>query len=145
MSNNEFAKNELELAGWFSKEDIYAGMIGESVMELLETFDKQGHSGMSASITLTLFERLVRGKPLSPLNGEDDEWNEYKDGCFQNKRCSTIFKDGKDGQAYNIEGKLFSDNGGKTWYGCSDSRVYIDFPYVVPDHPEKVLIDKDGK
>jgi hypothetical protein len=82
-------------------------------------------------------------KPLTPLTGEDDEWNEVRTGVFQNKIYSAVFKDGKDGQAYNVEGKIFSDDEGKTWFTNRNSRVYIDFPYIVPDKPEKVILVKE--
>lgn len=48
-----------------------------------------------------------------------------------------MFKE-KDGTAYNIEGKVFSDDG-EVWYTNGDSRVNITFPYVVPDKPEYVI------
>ena len=83
-------------------------------------------------------------KPLSPLTGEDDEWMEDAfNGGFQNKRYPAVFKD-KDGIAYNIEGKVFTDDG-ETWYTCRDSRVNVTFPYVVPDKPEYVYRNKEEK
>jgi hypothetical protein len=64
-------------------------------------------------------------KPVSPLTGEDDEWNEIEPGLFQNKRYSAVFKR-KDGTAYNVEGKIFTDDG-EVWFTNKDSRVYITF------------------
>jgi len=83
-------------------------------------------------------------KPLTPLTGEDDEWNDIGDGgSLQNKRYSAVFKN-KDGTAYNIEGKVFTDDG-EVWYRCKDSRVNVTFPYVVPDKPEYVYRNKETK
>ena len=54
-----------------------------------------------------------------------------------------MFKD-KDGTAYNIEGKVFTDDG-EVWYTCRDSKVNVTFPYVVPDKPERVYRNKENK
>lgn len=37
------------------------------------------------------------------------------------------------------EGKIFSDDGGKSWYQSKDSRVYIKFPYR--PHTEKIILE----
>jgi len=65
--------------------------------------------------------KLIGGKPLSPLIGDDDEWIEHDYGgpvTYQNKRCSTVFKDVKDGPAYDIQ---------------SGPRIAITFPYMPQD------------
>ncbi len=144
MGTKEYGRKELERIGYFKEgDDPYNVWAANAILELLEVFDNQGHSGFTAPYVARMFHRLAMFKPASPLTGEDDEWNEMKDGSFQNKRYSSIFKDSKDGAAYNIDGKVFSDDGGKTWYTSADSRVYIDFPYVVPDRPEKVYRNKE--
>jgi len=104
-------------------------------------FDNQYHSGFTAPYVASMFHRLAMYKPASPLTGEDDEWNELRDGLLQNKRYAAVFKD-KDGTAYNSEGRVFSDDG-EVWYTSKDSRVNITFPYVVPDKPEYVYRNKE--
>lgn len=146
MTSYDYAESELQRAHMFDEEgDFYGGMTGTSVMELMNVFREQGHSGMSAGITLDIFYRLARYKPLTPLTGEDDEWKHVGDDLYQNKRYSSVFKTGKNGRAYNSNAKVFSDDGGKTWWTSKESRVYIDFPYTVPDKPEYVILadDKD--
>jgi len=128
MSNlTNHAKLELELAGLFDQDSDYGGMLGESVMELMEKFAEQGHSGFSASICISLFSKVAAFQPLMPLTGEDDEWNDADgEGTFQNRRCSHVFK--KNGAAYDINGKVFRDpNGGS--YTNKDSHVPVTFPY----------------
>lgn len=134
------AKRELEAAGWFKRDVIrddgtidgaYDGMIGPAVMELVQRFAAQGHSGMSASIVRGLFHVLADFKPLGPLTGEDDEWNEVgdQDGhpLYQNNRCSRVFK--CNGVAYDIDGRVFEDPcGGR--YTNFNSRVVVTFPYT---------------
>ena len=144
MRTKEYGRKELEKIGYFKEGDNpYNVAVANAILELLDVFDNQSHSGFSAPYVIGKFKRLAMFKPISPLTGEDDEWNEMKDGSFQNKRYSAVFKDKKDGKAYNIEGKIFSDNGGKTWFTNRDSRVYIDFPYTVPEYPEKVILKED--
>ena len=50
------------------------------LQEILLVFSSQGHSGMSAGITTSLVEKLMRYEPIGPLTGEDSEWNEVGDG-----------------------------------------------------------------
>jgi hypothetical protein len=67
MSLIEHAKMELQIAGAFDKDSDYQGAIGEAVMELIEVFSKQGHSGMSASYVAGLFHKLAKYEPLGTL------------------------------------------------------------------------------
>lgn len=87
-------------------------------------------SGMSAGYAISLITPLLKQEPVGPLRGTDDEWVEVSDGCFQNKRCSHVFK--KNGKAYDIEGKIFEDDNG-CCYTSRESRVDVEFPYV-PKH-----------
>ena len=62
----DFSKKELERAGMFDKDSDYEGMIGRAVMELIEVFSKQKHSGFSAMSTIEVFSRVAKFKKLSP-------------------------------------------------------------------------------
>ena len=129
MSNLvEFARKELEMAGLFDSDSDYGGDIGKTVMELIEVFDKQGHSGMSASLCVSILYKLLLYTPLTPLTGEDNEWLEIEKGLWQNKRCPSVFKDDKHKRAYDINGKVFVDKDGIS-YTSRESIVYITFPY----------------
>lgn len=129
-----FARSELERAGQFGEGDFYGGMMGNAVLDLIKAFSEQGHSGMSAGMCVSMFERLARFEPLSPLTGSDDEWNEVTEGMFQNRRCSHVFKE--NGVAYDSEGKVFREPSGAC-FTSKDSRVEIEFPYV----PKREYID----
>ena len=135
----EYAKKEL--ARIKHDEDGVQDFMDECVLEVLEVFSKQGHSGFSASYAIQFLERLMRFLPLTPLTGEDDEWNEIAPGKYQNKRCSRVFKE--NGQAYDINGKAFSDDGGKTWFTNGYSHVPVSFPYTVPIKPEYVYLNRE--
>jgi len=145
MSNLvEHAKRELKLAGYLYKEkDFYGGNTGKAVLQLIKVFAKQGHSGMSASLVRQLFNSLSDYKTITPLTGEDDEWCEFGEGRFQNNRCCSIFKDDKmfKGQAYWIDGKVFSDDRGKTWFTGKGSVVPINFPYDTNTKSEYIILN----
>lgn len=115
-------------------------VMNNDILEIVEAFSNQGHSGVSAGYAISLLQKLLKYEPITPLTGNDDEWNklDYGDDIkYQNKRCSRVFKNA-DGQAYDSEGKIFSDDGGKSWYQSKDSRVNITFPYI--PHTEKIIV-----
>jgi len=118
-------------------------MLHSNVLELIDTFSKQGHSGSSAPVVVQLFAKLAMFKPLTPLTGEDDEWTKVGSDTWQNKRLSSVFKDAT-GRAYNIDGVVFwewwtdpeTGEKHKIYYTSSESRVDITFPYTPPDKPK---------
>jgi hypothetical protein len=131
MSLIEHAKTEFEALGW-PGEDEMQEMVCDDVIELLEVFSNQGHSGSSAPYVLNLFKELAMFNPISPLTGEDSEWNEVSEGTFQNKRDSAVFKNSKGGEAYWIYGKVFRDRDG-CCFTNSESRVPVTFPWTKPE------------
>ncbi len=137
----DYAKEELKRIGMIDSGNSYNDAVTKAILDLIKLFASQGHTGFTAPYTINAFKRLAMFKPLTPLTGEDSEWNKLKSGQYQNKRYCAVFKD-KDGKAYNSEGKIFTDDGGETWYGSKDSFVEITFPYTVPDNPEKVYLNK---
>lgn len=110
MSNLvEHGKLELELAGYKIREvkeiksdEDYSDAIANSVLELLELFAKQSHSGFSASATISLFLKLVKWENLTPLTDNPQEWrdtvelgwqSEDSPGRYQSLRNSACFSD----------------------------------------------------
>lgn len=120
MSTTSHAKFELELAGFFDEDSDYAGAIGEAVMELMEVFAKQGHSGGSAPIVASLFHKLANYEPLGPITGKDEEWGDIRDIAgepwYQNKRESGLFKD-SDGRVTYNDAIIKRCPNGTTWSG----------------------------
>lgn len=108
----------------------------ENVLELLEVFSKQGHSGFSASYCRDMFQKLAAYEPLVPLSGADDEWNDVGGisgyPILQNNRCSHVFKE--NGRAYDIDGVVFEEPDGCRFTGFH-SRVTVQFPYT----PKRVI------
>lgn len=142
MSNLvDYAKDELKRIGMIDSGNDYNESVAKAILDLIELFSSQDHTGFTAPYTVGVFSRLAMFQPLTPLTGKDDEWNDVGDGLLQNKRYSAVFKD-KDGTACNINGKIFTDDG-KLWYMCKDSRVNVTFPYTVPNEPEHVYRNKE--
>lgn len=155
MSNMlKWAENELLLAG-YNKDDQEDGpnkWLAEGTLELLKVFSDQGHSGMSAPYAVALFEKLASWKPITPLTGADDEWQDVGEETWQNTRNYSVFK-GNDGQAYWTEGRIFwewfsspdIDDGKpyKTYFTARGSRMNIEFPWTQPDKPEFVFVPND--
>lgn len=123
------AKNEMDIA-WPEECEMQA-LVRENILELVEVFSKQGHTGMSAPYVLAHFQKLANFETITPLTGEESEWVEVGENLFQNKRDGEVFKKGYNGQAYWISGNVFRDQNGST-FTCSKSRVAISFPWTKP-------------
>lgn len=61
---------------------------------------EDGHSGFSIGLTKQILNRLIDGKPLTPIEDTDDIWNELSRFCdgndkytsYQCTRMSSLFK-----------------------------------------------------
>ncbi len=106
-----FAKDELRRAGLYDQDSDYNGMVGDAVEKLVEVFAGQGHSGMSAEITLAAFDRVARWKPLTPITSDPSEWNDVSEysgePMWQSRRSPSTF----------------SKDGGQTWYDLDASEA----------------------
>lgn len=136
-----------EWARAFPQKDEMQDMVGESVFDVCSIFSLEGHSGFSAAYTTDLIERVLRYQVLSPLTGADDEWLCYaeEDGTefFQNRRDSRVFKNGRNGAAYMIDGRIFREPSGAT-YTSGNSKVDLPpFP-CYPPQPLVVDVDENG-
>ena len=144
MSNiHNHALMEFRAAGWLDDDGKYYDEMQEAickhVSKLLDVSADEGHSGSSAPYAVNVFKKLAMYLPLVPLTGEDWEWHEASEGVFQNKRCSRVFKqaDRFDGQAYDIDGRVFYEwyteketgDKRKSYYTSRDSMVPVTFPY----------------
>ena len=148
MEYRQYAEREFKLAGWLNDDGTYCDPMQEKVcnhiLHLLDEFFDGGHSGSSGAYVLNVFDRLARYMPLQPLTGEDEEWEEKENGQFQNTRCSRVFK--KDGKAYDIEGKVFSEllrtEDGEEYearFTNKDSHVPVEFPYTPSTEYVRIL------
>jgi len=152
QTQTDRAIKELQLAELFNSDSPYDGNIGKAVEELLIVFQKQSHSGMSASIVSSIFNKIATGGILTPLKGTKDEWHDTHTmydstpddkPLFQNIRYSTIFAiDDVGTDAYDIHGIIFEDPSGAT-FTSGDSRIPVTFPYT-PPKPIFTKVDYNG-
>lgn len=131
------------------KDFSYGGEIYRSALRAYKSLLKDGHSGMSWSFTGNVLMRLMKGRPLTPLKGTDDEWNKITEDedWYQNRRCSSVFKrvcsDGTVKYTDNDYVVCIDDENGHTHhFGLLNNEVYnrwpITFPYMPSERPYKV-------
>lgn len=103
MSMLEWAKNEIEIACKRERYDKdpneldYGVACYESAFKAFESLMEDGHSGMSISFAKAIINRLIDGKPLTPIEDIPDIWSYVtcrQDDCtlYQCKRMSSLFK-----------------------------------------------------
>jgi len=109
-----------------------------------KSLDKEGHSGFSHAMTVSIIKRLLDGLPLTPIEDTDDVWryHEYMDNnWFQCTRyptlCKIINSDGSvtyydSNRCYGVE----DGNEDSTFYGKHIAEV-VDalFPITMPYLP----------
>lgn len=125
MNSIDKAKNEFLKLGYKPIEEYDQDnpdrWIQENVLELLEVFSKQGHSGFSAAYVINLFSKLAKHEPLTPIMCTDDEWSdinkEMDADIYQNNRCSAVFKNGKNGKPYYLDAIVWRNQKGVTFTG----------------------------
>jgi hypothetical protein len=138
---------ERELARIPKDDEGMQELMNKHILDMVKVFCEEGHSGFSANYAINILNRLLRRLPLSPIEDTPEDWNEVRPGVCQHRRCSSVFKDKSqfDGKAYALQAKVFSDDGGETWFSNRDSQEVIEFPYDVPASPKRYhLIAADG-
>lgn len=103
-----------------------------ALKQICEVFSTQGHSGGSApfyaSAVSHAIKKVLMFEPLSPLTGEDSEWNKVEDfglpPKYQNNRLSSVFKDTKDGKAHYLRAIV--------WQGEEDHDTFTGKMFGIP-------------
>lgn len=142
-----FAKKELEIAGLFDKDSDYDGMLGEAVLELIQKFASQGHSGGSAAVVTAVFDKLVRWKPLSEINDSIEEWRLVIDddpaapgkSLHQSRRLPSAFSNDGGKTYWDIDEDYFfhEDEDGTRWSGGLSEDEWDNRPMHQSKHTEK--------
>ena len=104
MSMLEWAKKEVELAKIIEVKDLkegefdYGGACYDSALKAFNSLMSDGHSGFSIGLTQNILNRLIEGKPLTPIYDTDDIWdevsydNQNQYTMYQCSRMSSLFK-----------------------------------------------------
>jgi len=136
-------ERELEIFGLGKDvdENSSQGELRRAIIELMDVFVKQNLTITCRDACRHLLLKLIPLRPLTPLTGEEDEWNLIEENLWQNKRYVFVFKDG-DGNAFDCSRKVFRKGAGGGWYATKDSTVKIEFPYT--PYREFIQLDEEG-
>ena len=105
MNMTEWAEKEVEIAcereraGQDPSKWDYGVACYESALKAYKSLMEDGHSGMSISITKGILNKLIDGKPLTPIEDTPDVWYKhcvFKDEVVESYQCnrmSSLFKD----------------------------------------------------
>lgn len=151
MSLLEWAKREVEIASKRERGDKpenewdYGVACYEGALEAFEVLCNQGHSGMSIGFTKNILNRLIDGKPLTPIEDTEDVWNDvsrYGGGLhYQCKRMSSLFKDvAEDGTVtYSDIHRCYcvsKDYPNVSWHNGFVYKIYSEmYPLTMPYMP----------
>lgn len=103
MSGTDWAKNEINLACKLERGDKpedtfdYGCVCYESAYKAFKSLMGDGHTGMSIGITRNILNRLIDGKPLTPIEDIPEVWSQIEAPvedcvCYQCTRMGSLFK-----------------------------------------------------
>lgn len=130
MSMIEWAEREVKIACEREKRNAkdsewdYGVACYGSALKAYKSLLEDEHSGMSFDITKSILNRLMDGRPLTPIEDTDDIWNACSFGendkktVYQCKRMSSLFKD-----VYPDGTVTYHDVGRTRCYGKSNPNV----------------------
>lgn len=165
MSMLDWAKREVNLAKEIEKQGLkdgefdYGGACYDSALKAFESLTQDGHSGFSIKLAKNILNRLIDGRPLTPIEDTDDVWNEITRynpergySNYQCKRMSSLFKrvysDGRieysDIDSYyavNINNPDIAYHSNLVG-GIVEELYPIKMPYIPPNKPVKVYCEQ---
>lgn len=134
----------------------YGAACVESALKAFNCLMEDGHSGMSIGFTKAFLNRLIDGKPLTPIEDTEDIWEFIweHDGVktYQCERMFSLFKD-----VYPDGSVQYNDNNRVVCYEISapnisfysglirkitDDMFPITMPYWPKDNPYKVYVEE---
>ena len=164
MSMMDWAEREVELACKREKPDRkdgewdYGCACYESALRAYKSLMGDEHSGFSIGITRQILNRLILGRPLTPIEDTPDMWNECgKIGnedytSYQCKRMSSLFKyvypDGKiEYKDIDLARGVHIDNPTISFSSGLISKIAhelspVTMPYAPYDYPIKIYVEE---
>lgn len=153
MDLKDWAEKEVEIACKKENPNRKAGEFDygcacyESALKAFKSLTEDGHSGFSIGITKHILNRLIDGKPLTPIEDNDDTWSRERIDAhdeytsYQCKRMSSLFK-----QVYNDGRVKYTDVNRVIAYdiddpdltyhtGLADNLVNEMYPITMPYMP----------
>lgn len=151
----DWARNEVEIAckrGNPNKKEgefDYGCACYESALKAFESLCDDGHSGFSIKMTQYILNRLIDGKPLTPIE-ENDEWDPvdgfdwlHKTSVYQCRRLPSLFKYVSDDGCieYHDNDYMYCvnlyDNNDTYSYSFAKVMYHDMFPITIPYMPVK--------
>lgn len=162
MSLEKWAEEEIKIActnenpDWDGKSFDYGCSIYMSALKAFKSILEDGHSGSSIQFTKQILCRLIDGKPLTPIEDDEDNWNNREDRdsnsgyvCYQNKRMSSLFKyvyDDGTIKYSDVDRVVLIEPNGLGWHNGLASRIVdemfpISMPYSPADKAYEVYVE----
>ncbi|MEC3459774.1 hypothetical protein [Bacillus thuringiensis] len=97
-------------------------------------------------VELAVVEENLKPFAGVTVTGDWEEWHEEdENGVMVNKKCSNLTKDDWDNYSARLHnGRVFSTDGGKTWFVNENSGLPLDFPCELPSKPKKFVLSHTG-
>lgn len=125
----------------------------ESALKAYNSLLEDGHSIFTIGMTKHILNRLIEGKPLTPIEDTDDVWNDISRFCggndpyksYQCKRMGSLFKYVyDDGRVEYKDVDRFccynnSEDGASYHSGLVDKVMYEKFPITMPYYPRDAI------
>jgi hypothetical protein len=109
MSLRDWARSEMEIVNMGDEDQ-------RALVQILDVFFGMWNSGGAVAAMAPVLNRLIAGKPLSPIADEPDQWDMVDPAMYQHRRLSSVFKTtGYRERAYDVD--------------AADPHVSITFPY----------------
>ena len=160
---SEWADREVQIACQrinpdYQKEEFdYGCACCQSALKAFESVISDGHSGASIQCTRLILNRLLQGKPLTPIEDTTDIWNKQEDfptrdgsEVYQCKRMSSLWKHVlPNGTVYYVDNDAYigvdENNPVVTFHSDLVSKIGreimpITMPYYPNDSPLHIFI-----
>lgn len=159
----DWAENEIRIAlAHENEDDAFFGYVKacyESALKAYKSLCDDNHSGMSISVTRNILDRLIEHQPLTPIEDDEDVWEERfglnghdKIRIFQCKRMTCFWKKVYPNGAirYNDNDRVVGVNINDpicTYHSelvtrIVDEKYPITMPYYPPDKPYEVYTEE---
>ena len=164
MGMLEWAKNEVAIASKRERGDNpecewdYGCACYDSAMRAFESLLGDGHSRMSIVFTKNILDRLIDGKPLTPIEDTKEVWQDtHIDSCdgskqYQCKRMRSLFKRvAQDGSVtYSDIDRYYcinEDSPDISWHNGFVAKIYnemypLTLPYMPSSRPDVIICEE---
>ena len=139
MSKNstiyQHALRELRAKGMLGTAEPLAKSVLGAVMLSVDVLSDHAVKDVIPEHITDLLFKVLDHLPLSPLTGDEKEWEYKSPGLEVNKRCPRVIRE--DGVAYDTQAVMFEHPDGYQNFNAK-SKQPITFPYVPITHIEIV-------